>query len=227
MLFEMEFGYLAKLTQADFFTVKSLYIFKNWTSLFRNIWILFFWEEIHTLQALAHPNGFPFSDAAASAANYDLILHHITGVHPGWSQHLQTWKAHISARDPAQAVFGYQLSPLLPQPLAASSSNPCWVWSSFCIALLAGWSHSHSSPEVWDPALGSSCSLFLLLWAQPGPGTSTPPSSPQTRWDCSPWSLPCFQKWAVLPAAAVVTLCSSPQGSSPGEEVHKWFLAKQ
>lgn len=42
------------------------------------------------LQALAHPLGFPFSDAAASAANYDLILHHITGVHPGWSQHLQT-----------------------------------------------------------------------------------------------------------------------------------------
>lgn len=29
MLFEMEFGYLARLTQADFFTVKSLYIFKN------------------------------------------------------------------------------------------------------------------------------------------------------------------------------------------------------
>lgn len=60
--------------------------------------------------------------------------------------------------------FGLQLSPLLPQSLAAfsdSSSNLCWVWSNFFILLLTRSSHTCSShaqswrdlipstPEVW------------------------------------------------------------------------------
>lgn len=229
----MEFGYLAKLTQADFFTVKSLYIFKNWTSLFRNIWILFFWEEIHTLQALAHPNGFPFSDAAASAELWlNSPPHHRS---PPWlesasadmqSPHFRSDPAQAQFLDPALPTFATVFGRLLFKSLLGLRQF---------LHCLTGWSHClsppwrpliPSAPEGWDPALGSSWSSFLLPWAQPGPGTSSPQPSLQAPWDCSPGLFPastsgqCFLQLLWSPFA--------PHHMSPAQEsrLTKWFLAK-
>lgn len=135
--------------------------------------------------------------------------------------------------DPAQAQF---LDAALP---TFATVFGCLLFKSLLglrqfLHCLTGWSHCLCPMETPDPkcsrGLGSSTGI-LLEFIPPSLSSAWPwhfhPSAfPPGSLRLQPWALPCFHKWAVLPAAAVVTLCSTPHESSPGEQAHKVILSK-
>lgn len=131
-----------------------MYIFIKWTYLFRNISIkIVFLLRRDPYAASPGPSQWVFFlrclGSSCQCCKHDLILQPHQKSPPRLeSTSEDTNNPHFRCRFISGTFFGLQLSPLLPQPLAAfsdSSSNLCWVWSSFFIPLLTRSRRTRSS----------------------------------------------------------------------------------